>query len=304
MRVIPPLTITDAILTSSTAAEPGPGETAWVSAGTYALGDVRIRATTHRQYICIQASTGRTALPEVDTAYWSDNGPTNRWGMFDLLRNTATSLTGTPITVVLTPGQRINSLGFVGLQASSVTISVDVGATNYYSKTVSTIQRYTVDWLTYFFGSFRYVPSFVLFDIPQITGATVTITITNGAGVVKCGGLVVGTSQYIGATQYSATRSALNFSTVTRDSAGNATLVPRRSVPRTDQKLRIDKAYANGILQLITDLNAVPALWSGLDDQSTSDYFEALLILGVYKELSINVDHPTSALVTLQLEEI
>jgi hypothetical protein len=96
----------------------------------------------------------------------------------------------------------------------------------------------------------------------------------------------------------------LNFSTTTRDNFGNVTLVQRRSVPKTDQKIFTKKASVNSILQLMSDLNASPALWSGLDDQTTSDYFDALLILGFYKEMSIDVQHADYALLSLQLEEI
>lgn len=300
MRVIPPLTITDAMLTSSTAAEPGVGETAWVSGTTYAVGDVRILTSTHRKYYRNNAGAGTTA-PNLDTVNWTDIGPTNKWAMFDLLRNTATEL-ASPLTIVLTPGQRVGSIGLVGLQASSVTISVNVGATNHYLRTVSTIRRATTNWTSFFFGTFRYVQAFVLFDLPLITGATITITITGTT--CKCGGVVIGNSVYIGGAEYGATRGALNFSTVTRDAFGNATLVQRRSVPTINVKLFIDKALANSILQLITDLNAVPALWSGLDDQTDDGYFDALLLLGVYKELSVSLDHPTSAVVSAQLEEI
>ena len=49
--------------------------------------------------------------------------------------------------------------------------------------------------------------------------------------------------------------------------------------------------------------NAVPALWSGLDDQE-SGYFSALLIVGVYKRFTISMDQPEDALISLELEEV
>jgi len=281
----------------------GAYERVWISGTTYAIGDQVIRTSTHRKYQRGTAGAG-TTVPELDTANWVDIGPTNKWAMFDLLRNTASTKTGAPIVVVIVPGQRIDSLGVVGLQASSVTVSMDIGVTNYYSRTITTIERNTVNWSGYFFNTFHYSQSTVLFDLPLITGATLTVTIDNGAGTAKCGGLVIGRSVYLGGTQYSPVRSALNFSTTTRDNFGNVTLVQRRSVPKTDQKIFTKKASVNSILQLMSDLNASPALWSGLDDQTTSDYFDALLILGFYKEMSIDVQHADYALLSLQLEEI
>lgn len=287
--------------------EPDVGETAWVSAygGTYAVGAVVQRSTTHRLYLCIQSNTGRTALPEADASYWTDNGPTNRYAALDLLRNSATSSAPSALTsirYVFAPGQRINSVGFVGMQATEVVISQDIGSTNYYYRKIAMTTRVVQNWTDYFFGLFKFVKSWCQFDIPLQSNATLTITVTGNP--IKISGIVIGTAQYIGGIQYNTVRSALNFSTVTRDAFGNATLVPRRSVPKTDQKLFVNSAYIVALLQLIDDLNAVPALWSGLDDWLDSDYFEAFLIMGVYKEFSISADHATVATVTLQLEEI
>ena len=54
MNIITPITVTAAMIGGATTiAEPAAGETAWVSAGTYALGDLRIRTSTHRVYKCV-----------------------------------------------------------------------------------------------------------------------------------------------------------------------------------------------------------------------------------------------------------
>lgn len=278
-------------------------ERAWVSGTTYAALDEVIRVGVHRKYQRATAGSG-TVVPELDTNNWNDIGPSNRYAMFDLLRNTATSKTAAPIVVSIAPGQRVDSVGVVGVAASSITVSVDIGATNYYSRVSYMVFRGTTSWSGYFFNAFRYSQSLVLFDLPLIAGATVTVTIDNGSGTAKCGGLVIGRSIYLGGIQYNPVRSVLNFSTTTRDNFGNVAMVQRRSVPRTDQKLFTKKSLVDTILQLMVDLNAVPALWSGLDDQLTSNYFNALLILGFYKEMSINIDHADYASITLQLEEV
>ncbi len=125
MRVIPPLPITDAILTSSTCAEPSAGEAVYNAATTYAVGDVVIVAADHRTYQSLQA--GNLAnTPITSPTWWLDIGASNRWKMFDLLRNTQTEQ-ASPLTVVLTPGLRVNSLALLGLVADSVTVSVVTG---------------------------------------------------------------------------------------------------------------------------------------------------------------------------------
>ena len=305
MKVIPPLTIVDAMLTSSTAAEPGAGETLWNVDTAYTVGQTCYLATTHRKYECLVAHTG--ASPDVNlsgaTPKWLDVGPTNRWAMFDLYRNTAT-VQASPLTVVITPGVRVGAIAIMGLVGDSVTVSMAVGASTVYTRTINIISRNTLTWSGYFFGLFGNRPSVILFDLPPYSSGVITVTITRASGAVSCGGIVIGTAVDMGRAEYQASRDSLNFSTIARDTFGNAVLVPRRTVPRTSQSLITEKSKVNTLLDLVVSLNAVPAVWSALDDRTESDYFEALLILGIYKEFSISVAYPDYAKVTLQLEEI
>lgn len=300
MRAIPPIAIDAAKLTSSTVAEPAAGETVWNAGTAYVVGDRAVRTSTHRVYERLVAGTTATA-PESDTANWLDVGPTLRWAMFDTLRNTATTV-ASPLTVVIALDQRIDSLALVGLVGTSATITMTVGATTVYSYTTPLTLRNTLTWSGYYFGAFGQQKALVRFDLPPYASAVLTITITGTT--VACGGVVLGTAVDIGKVQYSPVSGALNFSRIDRDVFGNAVLIQRRSVPRTDQTLLADKSRVNKIIEVRESLNAVPALWSGLDDKDTHGYFDAVLIFGIYKEFSISLDYPDYAKVTLQLEEI
>jgi hypothetical protein len=386
MRVLPALAMTNARLTSSTAPEPGIGEVAWTSGGTFALGDTAIlgspastvtisiaspglvtwtanglpdgtpvvltttgalptglvagtiyyvvnRATDsfwlsatpdggpivttgaqsgthtataqlHRKYESqIAGNTGNPPAID-DGAKWIDVGPTNRWAAHDLDRNTGT-ITASPQVHVITPGVRIDSIGLVGLVADAVTIDLKVGGVSLtgYPVTISLSTRGTTTWKQYFFGKFTFKKAAALFDLPPVTGAALTITLTRSAGNVTTGGILLGTSVYLGRTLHDAEAGRLNFSTIDRDIGGEAVLIRRRNKPKTTQQVRCSKSAVNGILRTLDDLNAVPALWSGLDD-AESGYFEALLILGIYKEATVNMDQPDEALLTLSLEEV
>ncbi|MES1979543.1 MAG: hypothetical protein V4451_15990 [Pseudomonadota bacterium] len=352
MNVIPPLTITDARMTSSTVPEVAPaaynagtayalndtvsvsgsaglqtvykslqsantGHTPassplwWVSIGetyqsysgasTYALGDMVINATTHLVYESLAASNTGNAL--TDTTKWLEVGPTNRWAMFDTLRNTATSVPST-LTIVLTPGERTDSIALLGLVADSVSISITSGGSPVYSYSASLVKRYVGDWYDYFFKTFARQPSFAKFDLPPYTDAVITVTLSVTTGNVSCGACVVGVAQYIGEVQYEAESDVLNFSSVTRDFAGGiSSIVQRRNVPKTLQNILVEKSRVNAIRDLRDALAATPAVWAGLDD-STNDYFEAVLILGFYKRFSINLRDPVQASISLELEEI
>lgn len=291
------------MLTSSTAAEPGTGETAWVSGTTYAVGDVRIRATTHRKYTRLVAGAG-TALPEADPTNWLDSGPTNKWAMFDVLRNSATVLASGPLTVEVAPTVRIDSIALVGLLASSALIEVRVSGVLVYSKTLVLNYRNTNSWTSYFFGRFGQQRNAVVFGIPLFYNAVITVTVVNTSGGVSVGALVLGVAQEIGTVLSGVNAGALNFSKIDRDSFGNATLVPRRTVPKLDLVLLVGKSMVDSLLDLRDALNAAPAVWVGLPEDEMSGYFNALLILGIYKEFSILADQFDYARMTLQLEEI
>lgn len=301
MKVVAPLTITPAMLASSTCAEPHASETAYVAGTTYALGAVVVVAVDHRTYQSLQAgNVGHT--PISSPTWWLDIGPTNRWKMFDILRNTQTDQ-ASPLTVVFAPGMRVNSLALLGLVATSATISMTSGGPTVYSYTVNLNKREVLDWYDYFFDPFNTQPSVALFDLPAYSNGIITITLTNTTGSVKCGGVVVGTFVYIGDVQYNAESDALNFSTVERDAFGNSLLIPRRSVPKTQQTIFCEKGRIDKVRDLRTALNAVPALWCAVED-SSDGYSEALQILGYYRRFTINVSYPNHALITLELEEI
>ena len=103
-----------------------------VTAGSQS-GTHTATAQVHRRYESLAASnTGNP--PAVDNGTkWLNVGPTNRWAMFDLLRNTGTSGTS-PMVIVLTPGQRIDAIAAVGIVADSITVAV-ASASGSYSHT-------------------------------------------------------------------------------------------------------------------------------------------------------------------------
>lgn len=175
---------------------------------------------------------------------------------------------------------------------------------HYYARSFDLRLRRVRDGYEYAFKPFDLQPSVVLFDLPLISSMEVKVTLTRTSGSVKLGSFLVGTYAYLGATQYNAENDALNFSTVERDIYGNATLIPRRTLPKTLQTLRVNKAFVSDLIDVRSRLNAVPAVWSGLDDKGEHEYFEALLILGIYKQFKINASYPDEAEVTLELEEI
>jgi hypothetical protein len=246
-------------------------------------------------------NVGRAPLRD-DGTYWVDAGPSTAWAMFDLERNTRT-FGASPLTVVIKPGQRFDSLGIVGLIADSVTYTISVPGQPDQTETINLSTRNTLTWSQYYFGKFGFTTSLVRTSLFQYSGATITITATRASGLVGIGGVVLGQSFYIGDTQYEAAPDRMSFSKVTSDDYGNTKLVKRRNVPITSQDVRFKKSATTAILKMLDDLNATPALWIGIDD-TTSGYFDSLLILGIYTRATMNLDLENDAMLSLNLQEV
>jgi hypothetical protein len=385
MRVIPPLTMLDSMLLSSTADEVAVGESLWSSGVTYGLGDrasigapssavsitvgsaavvswaahglaeatIVVFSTTgslptglvagapyyvrdptanafqlstkpggppvvtsgmqsgthtataqvHRVYESLQADNANHPPAIDDSAeWWGDLGPTNRWAMFDLLRNTGTAVP-TPLVVTIKPNNRIDSIALVGLIASEVQITMSDGTGTIYSSTDVLNLRTVATWSDYFFDELSFRESVIHFDLPVSPGATVTVTISNPTGNVNCGALLMGAFVDLGETVHDPVSDVLNFSTIDRDLFGNSVLVQRRSVPKISVRSICDRFAVNTIRAARQVLNAAPALWCWLDDL-TDEYAEAGTILGIYKQFSITLDQPSTATVNLEVEEV
>lgn len=291
MKVITPTTITDALFTSSTAAETD--HAAYAAGTTYALAARVIRTSTHRIYESLQGSnTGHT--PESSPAWWLDVGPTNRWAMFDNVIGTATTL-ASPLTVVIAPGA-VNAIALLELIGSSVTVSMTSGGTNVYEATVALDASEIGDYYDYFFGAFVQRTSVVLTDLPPYSNGIITITLTGAT--VSLGLLSTGLASDLGGAQYGATAGITDYSTKTTDAFGNTTLLQRAYARRTSCKLWLSNASINRVHRKLADLRATPCVWVGVED----DEYDPLTVFGFYKDFQVEVAYPTVSMCSLEIE--
>lgn len=297
MKVIKPIAVIDALLISSTVAEPAAGETAWVSGTTYALGDLRIRTSTHRVYKRLVAGAGTTP-PESDSVNWQDVAPTNRWAMFDQLINTQTSGTS-PLTVTLAPGL-VNSLALIELVGTQAAITVTDGAAGptVYSRTISLEASVVADWYTYFFEPFSQRGTLVLTDLPPYASARVTVSIT-GAGTVKCGGFIVGSAYDLGDSLYGASAGIRDYSRKQVDATTGAVTLEQRKFARIMRARMQTSPGAAGVIQtLLSGLRATPCVWVGDDGAG----IEPLTVFGFYKDFSLDVAFANAHFYSLEIE--
>lgn len=269
--VLVSVAITTAMMSSCTIAEPDTGETAWVSGGTYAVGDVRIRATTHRKYACILAHTGRTVPPETDYLYWKDLEPTNRWAMLDARVSTQSTATGS-MTVVLQPGF-FNAIALYKLSGTSIDVTVKdaPGGSVIYHYAGDLYEPFS-DLYEWLFAPYKPLTKLVLRDIVPYDTAEVTITVTGGVSdTVGIGMICIGdlrpmvVSGEIGGSQYGCRVEPVDYSYVKTDEFGETSIVKRKST--TDLRFSVflpneDADYATNLLQ---EVLSIPAAWIVID---------------------------------------
>lgn len=306
MKIIRPTQINDSRFVSSTIPEPDnvgspTMETAWVSSGSYSIGDRVIRTQTHRVYRCKVAHSGSTTPPELDPTRWEDIAPTNRWAMFDNVVNTQSTALSS-MTVTIAPGI-VNGLAMIELQGREVEVVMREGVGSptgpiVYQRTVDLELSEVYDWFTYFFEPFLQRRSVVLLDLPPYGNGEITVTLT-GAGEVKMGGLIVGAVYAFGATQYNATAGIRDYSRkITNEDTGVVSLEQRKFSKRLKAKLKVPAGAVNSLQQILIDLRATPTIWVGDD---TGEY-EALTVFGFYRDFELDVAYPTASYYTLDVE--
>lgn len=294
LKLIKPLAITDAVLTSSSIAETD--YPAWNSATAYAVGAKVIRTSTHRIYERIIAGTTVTA-PESDAANWLDYSATNRWKMFDSLVGSQSTAGGT-ITVTLTPGTVFNAVALVNISATSVRVKVtnEIDGVVYDKTKTTQAPIATPDYWAYFFEPITQNTTAVFLDLPTYgVNTTVEITITGGAA---CGHCLIGTQYAIGdfGVQRGAQVGITDYSRKEKNAFGEYSVVERAWNKRSRMDVLVSNNKLDGLQSLFASIRTTPTLWVG------SDQYESLTVFGYYRDFAAVISYPNYSQMNLEIE--
>ena len=304
--VLVPITVTDAMISSSTAAEPGPGETLWNAATNYTVGTEVILTSTHSVYENLIAGVNATS-PDLAltgaTPRWLYKRPTNKWATFDGQINTQTAVV-TPLTYVLRPGL-FNALAVYGLDGATLLVSIKdaPGGTVVSSTTLELIEP-PVDHYDYYFGRIKQLTKAIVRDLTPYADPEVTITITAATGVtVKAGMIALGdlrslvTEEAAGGTQYGAQAKPVTYSYISTDAFGVTKIVKRTKSTDMDIRVMLPAGDADAALATIQDVLDVPAAWIGSDVSG----FTGLNVFGLASG-NVSYDGPNHSIVTIQVK--
>lgn len=244
MQVLVPATITDAVLTSSTATENDAAS--WVAATAYAVGAKVIRTSTHRIYERLIAGT-TAAAPETDLANWRLVSSTNRWAMFDRNAASQTRVTS-PLTVALAMPAAYNDLALLGVVGTTVTVSV--GGVVVRTVTVPT-------------PAVGAKGSTVIVTGLGAAASTLQISLT-GTGTVGIATLAVGTFTAAGDTDGTLTLGMLDGSTKTFDAAGNPQITPGTYASRQEIAVTTPLTTFDALARVLTAVRSTPCVWLGV----------------------------------------
>jgi len=267
LSVLVPITITPAVLLSTTAV--GEGYANWDKTKTYVVGDYCYSPSTQRNYRSLIGSnlnkdptdpTNRTAVGS-NPVYWLDVGPPNHLAMFDKKVGTLTTANGN-LTVVLSPGPA-GSLYVAGVDAVAIAVTVKdtSGGAIVYSYTAPMEASEPDDYWEYFYDPFEPKTDLLLTDLPPYGGGEVTVSLTAG-GTVSCGALAVGDVKVLGKTRSDAEAEPISFAYIDTDKWGNTDIVDGASATNLTMsavtETRADGARAQAI---VTSLLGKPAFW-------------------------------------------
>lgn len=299
MKLVTPIAVNDAVLTSSNVTEND--YAAWAAGTTYALGAYVIKTSTHRIYKSLQAGNiGHDPAAEADPAnpvWWQDYSATNRWKMFDGVVGAQTTKADS-VSVTLVPSALVDTVALLNVSAASAQVVVtDATDGVVYDQTqLLTSDSGITDWYGYFFSPIvrSYDVQFV--DLPRYLGASIAITLTDTGQTVAVGECIAGLARLLGGTMYGAKIGIRDYSVKEQDAFGNFTILQRAYSRRGTFQLYVDAGFTSELETILAGYRATAVLWSG------TDIHAATLIYGFYKDFDIDIAYPALSLCSLEIE--
>lgn len=297
-----PIDITDAMLVSSSIAEPAGGEPAWV-AGTYAeFAQVSvIDANSHLVYESLESGNADnpSTLPRTK---WIPKGYTTRWRMHEWNRGTVSS-GGSPLIQVIRPGRRISSIMLLGIKGSMLTITVQdgIGGDVVFSIEKNLLARHALTPYEIAFTPFLYDTIFATFDVPPVADPVVTVTLTDPSGVCEIGRFAVGMATDLGDVDWDTVREDENYSPITYE-AGKAIFDPVPSWPALEMLIHVDANRLDRTLQFKDLANGKAVCWAAMP--LVTGYEQMHMLIGPYQRFRFTTKSHKESTINLKIRGI
>lgn len=253
MKFIRPSLITLATVIACNAVDLNP---VWNNATPYAEGAL----VTYNQRTWKSAAGGNTGIePGTNLEWWSDDGPSNRWAMFDGLSKTQTKHLGS-LTFTL---DQINcdALMFINVSARflSVVMHKD-GMLVYESGQIDLWDTSLIgDWDDYLWNEPEFRSEYALLGLPKVSNMTVTVTLEAPEGSeVALGMVIAGRELNVGLEEFGLRRSGRDLSEPTFEFGELVT--PEDSVYQKEFRSRVEleNERLDLVIKRLDQLSGVP----------------------------------------------
>ena len=294
MVVIPPVTVTPAMLISSNAVD----EPAWVVGTTYALGAVVSR--NNRKWESLQAgNVGKT--PGAEPLWWLDSGASNRMAAFDVSPRTVTKAVGN-LTMTIATGKRFTDLALLGVKGRRVTLTLRDGPGGpifFGPSTISTMSSAGTYW-AFCFGDIEQVTTASWKDLPSLstTHATIEVETDSLTAVAEVGVVAIGRSLYIGEAQYGFSTNFEDRGRYYDDIDGNPVALDRGFSNGASGVVQSTHQQYNGLVQFCRQYIGVPCIWFPVVDESL---LAQSAVYGRFSSISIGIDGPSHITYNLEI---
>lgn len=298
-----PIDITDARFVNSTIAEPDASEPAWNSGTTYAeFNQVSvITADSHLLYESLQSGNVNHP-PATSPEWWILKSYTNRFRAFEW--NRALPSTGTsPMSAVIRPLKRINTVMLIGIRAAQVVVTVQngIGGPVVLSITKDLLARHAMTPYEIAFTPFIYDTVFATFDVPPVPDPVITVTLTDPSGTCDLDRFMVGMAVDLGEVDWETVREDENYSSIDYK-AGKANFEPAPNMPNLEMVLEIDAYRVNRALQFKEQANGKAVAWSAM--HNIPAYSQMHILIGPYQRFRFTTNNHKKSSINLRIRGI
>ncbi len=237
--------------------------------------------------------------PAINTTKWLNDGPTNRWKMFDSANNTQTE-NADSIVVVFNSTELVTGIYLGNLDADSVTVLVvdSIEGTVYNQTTSLSLSTSGSSFYTWYFGAISKKTAFASISLPPYTGATITVTVTKTGSVAKCGMCVLGKVVYGGLSTYGLGTDIKDYSTVTFNADGSSNSVVRGYSKRMTVDVELDNTVIDTVQILLSNYRQKNVVWIG------SVMYESTMMFGKFSSFKNVIAETTTSRMSLQIEGV
>ena len=300
MIVVIPKTITDAMVTSTTAPNSSSADYAGLvtwTATSFSANQYVLHAPTQSVWRA-NASVISTDVPGASSK-WSFIAKNNPYRIFDGKINSPTVSDDGFTTQVTISGSIVDSIagfGIVGVESITITVD-DTG----YSRTIQ-MQDNTaiIDWWTYYFSPIVSKDKFVVYDLPATLDAVINIDFVSTSSA-SVGEVVIGSRRTLGTAVHGSGFSNADLSRVEYDDFGNVIgKIIRPNIDTVDYDVKLETSaigYARNTLKSIG--KTTECVWAG---SSAED--DDLLCYGFYEDFSVVISYPTVSDCTIKVRTL